>query len=115
MTKIHCVDLTKNSTPWCLLHANTQARMQAEPEVQVLAGDGTWKDLAPLWTPTSTYRVKPKPVRVVRWANVYPNSNDSSCISRASADLYKGPNRLCVFRIECDEDGGNPTISREEG
>jgi len=115
MTKVHYDDLTAIKTPWCLLDDDTQARLRAEPEVQMLQYGGAWVKVTSSWTGIYTYRAKSKPVRVVRWVNVYQNGNGPSYGSRASADLYLGSNRLYVFRIECDEDGGNPTISREEG
>lgn len=61
-------------------------------------------------------RTRPrKPKRVTYWVNVYPDfSGDRGCISRAAADRNATSDRLAVFRIEYDENGDNPTITKED-
>ena len=51
-----------------------------------------------------------KPKRIATWHNVY-----TDWISPGVTDLGRNPQkRLCVYRIERDEDGGNPEIFVEE-
>jgi hypothetical protein len=46
---------------------------------------------------------------------VYKTWLGLQCAAREYADACKdGENRLCVYRIERDEDGGNPEIFVEE-
>ena len=56
--------------------------------------------------------------RITTWQNVYPNWIGPPCSTRSDADTAnKGlgiTNRLCVYRIERDEDGGNHEIFVEE-
>jgi len=116
MTKVHYDDLTAINSPWCLLDADTQTRMEAEPDVQVLQSNGSWVKVIPSWLGIYTYRAKPKPARVVRWFDLKQGSGLFGAFEfRNAPDNYKQKHRICIFRIECDEDGGNPTISREEG
>ena len=50
------------------------------------------------------------PKRITTWHNVY-----TDWISPGVTDLGRNPQkRLCVYRIERDEDGGNPEIFVEE-
>ena len=59
--------------------------------------------------------------RITTWHNVYNDWIGPQCSSRSGADeMYHSvesaldPVRLCVYRIERDEDGGNPEIFKEE-
>ena len=55
------------------------------------------------------------PKRITTWHNVYCGANVAGkCRSRQDADLYGVSGRLCVYRIERDEDGGNPEIFVEK-
>ena len=55
------------------------------------------------------------PKRIITWHNVYKTWLGLQCAAREYADACKdGENRLCVYRIERDEDGGNPEIFVEE-
>jgi hypothetical protein len=61
------------------------------------------------------------PKRITTWHNVYDNWVSSQCSSRSDADDIDNvlrdalvSVRLCVHRIERDEDGGNPEIFVEE-
>ena len=55
------------------------------------------------------------PKRITTWHNVYKTWLGLQCAAREYADACKdGENRLCVYRIERDEDGGNPEIFVEE-
>ena len=61
------------------------------------------------------------PKRITTWHNVYGDWIGPQCSSRSGADeMYHSvesaldPVRLCVYRIERDEDGGNPEIFVEE-
>lgn len=69
----------------------------------------------PSWQPDFVYRAKPEPKRLVTWHNVYA-SGRINCyhISRADADRYASRGRLCVYRIERNEDGSNPELVVEE-
>lgn len=58
--------------------------------------------------------------RISTWHNVYSDWIGSQCSSRSDADTYHSMEDrletpcLCVYRIERDEDGGNPEIFVEE-
>ena len=58
--------------------------------------------------------------RITTWHNVYGAWIAPHCSTRSDADLgdqsggYHTDKRLCVYRIERDEDGGNPEIFVEE-
>ena len=60
--------------------------------------------------------------RITTWHNVYDDWVDHQCSTRSDADEhhhhlvddYITDKRLCVYRIERDEDGGNPEIFVEE-
>ena len=55
------------------------------------------------------------PKRITTWHNVYKTWLGLQCAAREYADACKdGENRLCVYRIERDEDGSNPEIFVEE-
>ena len=58
------------------------------------------------------------PKRITTWHNVYANWIGSACLTRSDADEtdidMRIMKRLCVYRIERDEDGGNPEIFAEE-
>ena len=61
------------------------------------------------------------PKRISTWHNVYDNLVGPQCSSRSDADDTDNvlrdalvPVRLCVYRIERDEDGGNPEIFVEK-
>ena len=64
---------------------------------------------------TNPYDLHDKPKRISTWHNVYKTWLGLQCAAREYADACKdGENRLCVYRIERDEDGGNPEIFVEE-
>jgi hypothetical protein len=55
------------------------------------------------------------PKRITTWHNIYVCGGFTSHFrSRADADAFTVHDRLCVYRIERDEDGGNPEIFVEE-
>ena len=63
----------------------------------------------------SQYDLHDIPKRIITWHNVYAKWIGGSCSSRRKADDMAGnDNRLCVYRIERDEDGGNPEIFVEK-
>ena len=63
---------------------------------------------------TSSYDLHDIPKRITTWHNVYVRGLVGRYDSREEADTWMGHHRLCVYRIECDEDGGNPEIFVEE-
>ena len=63
---------------------------------------------------SSTEDLHDIPKRIATWHNVYANQLSRSIYNRAEVDSYCGQGRLCVYRIERDEDGGNPEIFVEE-
>ena len=64
---------------------------------------------------SSSFDLHDKPKRISTWQNVYKTWLGLQCAAREYADACKdGENRLCVYRIERDEDGGNPEIFVEE-
>ena len=63
---------------------------------------------------TSKYYLHDIPKRITTWHNVYVRGLVGRYDSREEADTWMGHHRLCVYRIECDEDGSNPEIFVEE-
>jgi len=70
---------------------------------------------------TSPYDLHDITKRISTWHNVYDNWVGPQCSSRSDADDiqnsigdYLTEERLCVYRIERDADGGNPEIFVEE-
>jgi hypothetical protein len=112
-------DLTKITTPFGLLDAETQkALMEAHRNgkaAQIYTRRG-WCDikLTPDWCASVTYRIKPEPEPEVvsRWVNVYDHEVVVSESSRELADKYAGDDRICVLRIDyCD---GDVSFHKEE-
>lgn len=64
------------------------------------------------------YELHDIPKRITTWHNVYANWVGSACLTRSDADEtdieLRIMKRLCVYRIERDEDGSNPEIFVEE-
>lgn len=54
------------------------------------------------------------PKRITAWHNVYKSHISESFESRIWADGFAWESRLCVYRIERDEDGGNLKTFTEE-
>lgn len=55
------------------------------------------------------------PKRIITWHNVYDGWISPPHSRRGDTDLGRNPrDRLCVYRIERDKDGGNPEIFVEE-
>lgn len=67
---------------------------------------------------TNPYDLHDIPKRITTWHNVYANCIGPQCSSRSDADKtdreLRIMKRFCVYRIERDEDGGNPEIFVEE-
>ena len=51
------------------------------------------------------------PKRITTWHNVYKENTHHT---RTQADIYADYNRVCVYRIERDEDNGNLQIFVED-
>ena len=72
--------------------------------------------------PKNLYDLHDIPKRIATWHNVYYDWVDHQCSTRSDADEhhhhsvddYITDKRLCVYRIERDEDGGNPEIFVEK-
>jgi hypothetical protein len=64
------------------------------------------------------YELHDIPKRITTWHNVYANWVGPQCSNRSDADEtdreLRIMNRLCVYRIERDEDGGNHEMFKEE-
>ena len=56
------------------------------------------------------YNLYDLPKRILRWQNFYSGVSTGWCTSRRAADNFAFDDRICVHRIECDEDGRNPEI-----
>ena len=54
------------------------------------------------------------PKRITLWQNVYKTRMSPFLESRSEADGCAMTGRLCVYRLERDEDGSNPEIFVEE-
>ena len=63
---------------------------------------------------TDLYDLHDTPKRLVKWHNVYGDWLGLQYFSRSDADKSAGGGRLCVYRFERDEDGGNFEVFREE-
>ena len=70
------------------------------------------------WSSPSEGDLHDIPKRITTWHNVYANWISPQCSSRSDADEVADQlahaGRLCVYRIERDEDGGNPEIFVED-
>jgi hypothetical protein len=62
----------------------------------------------------SQYDLHDTPKRITTWHNVYGDWLGLQYFSRSDADKAAGGGRLCVYRFERDEDGGNFEVFREE-
>ena len=62
----------------------------------------------------SQYDLHDIPKRITTWHNVYGDWLGLQYFSRSDADKAAGGGRLCVYRFERDEDGGNFEVFREE-
>jgi len=69
---------------------------------------------------TSRYDLHDIPKRIITWHNVYYDWIGPQCSSRSDADDIDNSlksalvsERLCVYRIERDEDGGNFEMFKE--
>ena len=82
----------------------------------------SWTDLGATHSDyTSPYDLHDTSKRITTWHNVYDNWVSSTYFTRSHADEhydackeFSPRPRLCVYRIERDEDGGNPEIFVEE-
>ena len=87
-------------------------------------GGSDWPDCstAESWTEDGRYNVHftssedlhDTPKRITTWHNVYGIFLGQGRLLRSNADNMAASDRLCVYRIERDEDGGNPEIFVEE-
>lgn len=105
-----------NRIPFGLLTDDEKAALRACEHGLVIWAGTHWADNTDetLW-PCSTYRAKPAPKRIVLWHNVYSDWVGLSYHSRADADSGADVSRrLCVYRIERNEDGSDPTIEVED-
>lgn len=106
-----------NRIPWGLLTEDEQAALQAcEHGWEGYAySRGTWLDtISDTWARTTIYRAKPAPKRVVTWHNVYPDFVDGGYDSKRAAYIHTLCKCICVYRIERNEDGSDPTIEVED-
>jgi hypothetical protein len=113
-------DLTKINSPWGLLDAETQEALAAAvwhsgKVVQIYLLEG-WSDVDETQNLSFcyylTYRIKPEPEVVSRWANVYNDECGISHKSRELADRLGFPDRICVLRIDWHD--GVPSFHKEE-
>ena len=109
MTKLHFEDLTKITCPFGMLDDDTQERLKACGETEFW-NDGRWNDGKCFAYQYLTYRAKPKPQRLVTWVQ-WDDQDEPLCCD----DLYEANECLkmyggYIYKVERDEDGGNPTI-----
>lgn len=111
-------DLTKITTPLGLLDVETEeALKKAHRNSKVVQQftEAGWVDhttaYPPGWNDVLTYRIKPEPVVVSRWANVYDDDFGSMHNTREEADKSKEDDRICVLRIDWHD--GVPSFHRE--
>lgn len=79
----------------------------------------SWTELGEYRTDDpSEYDLHDIPKRIITWHNVYYDWIGPQCSSRGDADEVADQlahaERLCVYRIERDPDGGNPEIFVEK-
>lgn len=60
-------DLTKITTPFGLLDAETQEALRAHGGPYQRFGNAGWRGCIPLWQTADTYRVKPQPPEPREW------------------------------------------------
>ncbi len=76
---------------------------------------GSWTEEGRCFIETkSPHDLHDTPKRITTWHNVHVKKVFGSYESREEADVWASEPRLCVYRIEHDEDGGNPKIFVEE-
>lgn len=109
-------DPTTNRIPYGLLTEEERAALKAWPHGwEVNDGRGLWAAIAePSWVYDTVYRGKPAPKRIVTWQNVYASYTGRSFGSRDRADHFANSGRICVYRIEHNEDGSDPQIFVED-
>ena len=81
-----------------------------------LDGSDCWTEKGSMFTieEASEYNLHDIPKRITTWHNVYDGGVAHQSFTRDKADKIATDNRLCVYRIERDEDGGNPEIFVEK-
>ena len=81
-----------------------------------LAEPDCWTEKGSMFTieETSEGDLHDTPKRITTWHNVYDGGVAHQSFTRDKADKIATDNRLCVYRIERDEDGGNPEIFVEK-
>ena len=82
-------------------------------------GEQSWTECGRMFLgANSPYDLHDIPKRISTWHNVYSDWFGSQCSSRSDADevahRITHAGRLCVYRIERDEDGGNFEMFKEE-
>lgn len=96
-------DLTKITTPFGLLDAETQEALKAHGgPIEAFMANGTWEVAhATSWYASVTYRVKPKPPKPREvWLNEYPQGLSASCwATRDDADCAFAESRIRVVRF----------------
>ena len=81
-----------------------------------LAETDCWTEKGSMFTieETSKDDLHDIPKRITTWHNVYARGGSSQRLTRREVDRIATDDRLCVYRIERDEDGGNPEIFVEK-
>ena len=114
MTKLHFDDLTKITCPFGMLDDDTQRRL--DDHVDAGGAIEGWRDCGwslcgnGIWDKYITYRAKPQPKRLVSWLH-WDEANAVCCESLKEANQYLNNYGGYIYRIERDEDGGNPTMT----
>ena len=110
--KLHFDDLTQITCPFGMLDDDTQKRLKDCGKVEVYDVNGNWRfDPKPSFILLGTYRAKPKQKRLLEWVHWHNKWGASVEESLNDALQQHGG---CIYRIERDEDGSNPTIELVE-
>lgn len=108
-------DPTQNEKPLGLLTKEEQEILRNWPHgVEFYTVYGGWEEVSdPSYLPSTTYRAKLAPERIVTWHKVYISGKIGPGYATRKAVDMRGANRLCVYRITRNEDGSDPQIEVE--
>lgn len=115
--KLHFDDLTKINCPFGMLDGDTQERLKACGDVEYFSYGEEWRSRElPFVTvsPNITYRQKPKPKMITEFAHYHEAEGLFITKDYYSAKYMLSEYGGHIYRIEFDQDGGNPTIEKVE-
>ena len=118
MNKLHFDDLTKITCPFGLLSGRTQDALRAYAEnggVVEKFTCGDWEITeSGMFFADGTYRAEPMPQRMVMWVQWDDIMGAFAAETLGEAKEVQRNDGGYIYRIERDEDGGDPTIELVE-